>query len=853
MDSSVPPGLSTEPNSPATLQRQRTHSHSQSQILGHKGSDSIEIKKEEVATRLNERDTWDRRTTSFEDPKYNDQARGGGRPDPRYSDNNRGRFYDRDRDTHRDREANWDRDRDYNRDRAGPVGRMAGRDLDRDRRPDERDRYDTRRPAGGEQRHEPTRRYDNRPSTSGPPESPTTAARPDDSRDRERPGPPADTRSTRPVGEERSLGPLRPLEDRDRRPLPPPEDRRPPNDDRRSVVNDRRPPPPSERDRERPGRPIDDRPPPSHNDRRPLPPDNHRRSPVPGSGYNADRQARPLPTDDYRPPRVASPADRSRPVDPSSRAPPPAVDDRRAQAPGSSLARPRPTSTTITPSDVRPPIPDRPPVDRTTRSHVPLEDRISRPAPSLQDRLSGVNEQTPSSRPEARLPVTEPRPPVGSGPEPSLRPADARPPPPSKDTAAESARPANPPPGTEDRGRPTDRFPPHLAPASQTDRDRTRSGTAVPFAGNRAPSVARDDNRSTTKRPLTVSPSRRYNDAPPPPRSGFANRPPVGEYERERRPDNAGMDVDPSSRYSGDRPPPAVYRRSSPAPFPERNWPPSSGPETYPADARRPATDNYPHSEWREGDTRYPADDYDRRAWDRDRERDRDYERDARVSERDTLPPPISSGPTSTWDRDRDRRPYPPSSVDSAAPPARPYDQRPLSARLTDGYPTADERHPDRDRDVDRDNRSAYPRDYDRRYPPASVDPPATYNRVRPRSPSPAGSARAPPVKRLRDESYPAYYSPTPSNTMDVTSDYPPHGRTRTPQPSSYYNDRPGYGASSAAAAPPRDRDYPDARETYPGYERRPVDSRPLPPNRRTPPEYSRPYDRDDRRYGARP
>lgn len=869
VDPSGPPGLSTQPNSPTTMHRQRTHSQSH---LGQKSNDSIEIKKEEVATRLGDRDNnWDRRPNSLEDMKYNDQGRKGGRPDTRYIDNNRDRLYDRDRDAHRDRdrerEANWDRDRDHNRDRGGPIGRMNSRDLDRDRRNDDRDRFDNRRPTGEPRHYEPLRRHDSRTSVTGPPESPTTAARSDENRDRDRPGPPGDARVPRPLGEERSLGSFRPPDDRDRRPPPLHDDRRPPPDDRRPVPGDRRGPPPSlERERDRPGRPVDDRQPPSISDRRPLPPDERRRSPGPGNnGYNADRQARPHLPDDPRPLRAGSPsADRSRPVGPpsTSRGPPPIIEDRRPQPPISNThvasdrgrppaderAVPRPaTSAPIPPSDDRPSLADRS-IDRTTRTHVPLEDRISRPPPTLQERLSGGSEQPPAARQEVRPSAIEPRPPAA---QPALRAADVRPPP-SNEPPTESSRPttSGSGPGTEERGRPADRFP-RPPPPVQADRDRIRSGPAPPYVGSRAPSVAREDNRAF-KRVPSVSPSRRYVA----PRSGFTNRPPPAEYDRDRRPDNAIMDVDPPpSRYDGaERPPPSVYRRSPPATYTDRNWPPS-GPDSYPADARRPpppsADSHAPYSrEWREDERGYPPGDYDRRAWDRDRERDRDYERETRIPERDPLPPP-SSGPTSTWERDR--RAYPPPPVDTAAPPARPFDQRPLSARLTDGYPPAD----DRDRDIDRD-RPPYSRDYDRaRYPPGGVEPPAAYNRVRPRSPSPAGSTRAPPVKRIREEGYPGYYSPTHSNAMDVTPDYPPHPRTRTsPPPASYYDDPrgPGYnvGPTSSGVPPPRDREYPDARDVY-TYDRRGVDTRGPPPSRRTPPPYARPYERDDRRYPPRP
>ncbi|CAL1705983.1 unnamed protein product [Somion occarium] len=876
-DTTGPPGLNTQPSSPTAVQRQRSQPEAQ---YAHGNLDkitlgeSVEVKKEEIPPRLRD-STWNQRPGSLDDMKssFNDHVRNGNRPEARYNDNNRSRFYDRERDRDRDRDINWDRDRD----RVGPGIRVNNRDIDRDRRNDDRFRPDNRRPTADQRHYEPRypqgqegglRRYDTKSSISSAPELPATAnaapaSRVEDTRERDRVGPPVDTRVPRPLGEERSSGSLRLAEDRDRRPppplddrRPPPDDRRPPPEDRRPAFDDRRPQddrrgPPPPLDRERSSRALDDRrpPPPAAVDRR-LPLDDHdrRRSPGPGGpGYNNDRPVRPLPLDDRRPPRAGSPpppppalstGDRgppddrrpppaSRPIDrtrqvaaPPARGPPPAAEDRRQLPPAP------PPASTVVDRDRQ----GRPPVDdRSDRDHP-----IARPPPHVEDRdrnerLGGRPEQTPTSRTEA-APITSSEPRLPVAPESTLRPADAR-----GEAHTEASRPPPAISTAEDRGRPimSDRFARGGAPPAG-DRERTRTGP-IPSHTGRAPSVVRDDRTFKPRLP-TVSPSRRNEYRP-----GY--RPPA-DYDRDRRPDSSVMDVGNPPRYgANDRP----YRRPSPTAYDrsDRSWVPAA--DAFPADsARRPPPDSHPFSrEWRE-DERSFSQDWDR--WrDPDRERDREFDRDSRFVERDALPP---AAPPATWDRDR-RISYPPAA-DAPAAPARPFEPRPLSARLSDTYPPDD-----RDRVIDRDR--PFARDFERgRYP--ADEPPAAFNRVRPRSPSPAGSLRRhtddlrPPMKRVRDDAYSAgYYSP-PSAVMDVSSDYSHShvpARLRTPPPAAGYYDESrggGYNVTSAARGVSRERDFADARDAY-AYDRRDARMPPPPPPRRSPPPYGRAYDRDDRRY----
>ncbi|KAI0075863.1 hypothetical protein K474DRAFT_1663752 [Panus rudis PR-1116 ss-1] len=871
---------------------------------------------------------------------YNDGNRG------RWTDrDNKDRDFrdrDRDRDWERDRERDRGSGRDFDRDRR-PDDRP--RYSDNRRPPPEQrhyepryntglSRYDTKSsaagdappPASGARRDESRERDRSRPPLDRvprPEDRPFTSSRPPlDDRDR-RPLPPDDRRPP-PVDDRRGPAPID--RDRDRRPI---DDRRapPPASDRRAD------PPVDDRDRRPTTGPLSSstyatdrqvRPPPADDRRSGVPPPPARISrPSSPALSTTSREARM--GDDRRPPPVSRDIDRTRsgPAPPSSaRGPPPpsASDDRRPAAvadrdrparPGppddrrapiaedrSANARPPPSVSTT--SAVAPPAiesPTRasarapPPAvvderDRATRAPVPLEDRISSRAPTLQERLGGRPE--PGAPPAARDERVPPRP-TGPNAEPlstatsvvKEERAMSRPPP---DTS-------RPPPVTEPKRDPAPSRPSDLAPASGDDRGRpltsdrfssSRGGysSSRPPPGPPPPRGSNTTTASYTRAPSVARDDRSFKPRSPSPRKGDYNRPgyrpPPADYDRRS---DAAMDVDappppPPARFSGnDRAPPASYRRASPPPYTrpaERSYadlyPPPESTRRHDLDSH---ASSYPSRDWRE-DQRGYNDDWDRRGgWDRDRERDREFDRDPRYLDRD--PPPPVSGPPA-WDSrdDRDRRSsYP--SADSTVPP-RPYESRPLSARLSDGYPPAD----DRDRERDR----TYGRDFDRRYPAAAADTdPAPFtSRVRPRSPSPAPSSLRrpvddirPPIKRVRDEAYPSgYYSPTAASPLDPPppSDYahgppPTSSRLRNSPPppsSSYYDDRPGYGSSGGGAPPPRERDrerdFVDTRDTYASYDRA-VDSRmpPPPPPRRSPPPYGRAsYGRDDRRgYIPRP
>ena len=309
------------------------------------------------------------------------------------------------------------------------------------------------------------------------------------------------------------------------------------------------------------------------------------------------------------------------------------------------------------------------------------------------------------------------------------------------------------------------------------------------------------------------------------------------------------MDVDPPPRFSDTRPP---YRRPSPPPaasYParsgerDRTWVPAGEAPSYrdsEPTSRLPAEPlSYPPREWRDSDRRPYTEDLADRSWDRPRE----YERDSRLPDREAPPP--------AWEtrEERERRgTYPPPPAD-LPPPARSYEQRPLSSRLTDPDPY--------DRTYPRDDRAPG------RYPP--VDPPSSYSRIRPRSPSPGPLRRStanddlrPPLKRPRDSSYPTpggggYYPPPDRDEPrgPPPSDYPPRLRTPPPARGGGYYDDPRYNTS-----PGRDRDYVDSRDRDPGYvyDRREPPGR-MPPPRSPPPPYGRlpAYGRDDRRYSVPP
>ncbi|THH26840.1 hypothetical protein EUX98_g7347 [Antrodiella citrinella] len=722
-----------------------------------------------------------------------------GSPDPRRElDNNRGRYADaRDR---RDREPerkeggpNWDRYRPRDRDDR-LDNRYPPRDFDRDRR----------FPPRYQNTDNSLRRNDSKSSVTDPTVAPLgTSANLPGARDRERSVPP-DSQPPRPLTEERSFG----------------------------RYDDRRPPPP----------PLD---------RRPIGPPDDRRGPPPPLDVFLPTQPQAMGRDrDLAPPPTGRPTDdRAR----DSRAgPPPSLGDRISRPPVRQPSLrdrigggPEPSSATFTR-----------PGERQVRSTGAPEER------------SAVMSAPPTPRDTPRPVGTAPtaattsdvRPPSSSVPDTAARPTDARAnvSATTNTSSTEPPRPAaaSPAVAAEERGRPVNNDRLRQSSGPVPERERVNSGPARGnYPGNNAPARVSED-RTFKPRGTTVSPSRR--DFKP------------GFYDRDRRPDSANvMDVDAPSRFPGsatDRvpPPPASYRRPSPPPFNrDRPWVPYSGDNArrHPADAHGGA----PYTrDWRDDERGgYGGDDWDRRSsWDRDRDRDgppRDRG-DGRFVERDAVP----GGGAPTWEtrEERDRRvsyggtsdaPPPPNSASTTRST---YENRPLSSRLTDGYPAAASIADDRDRDRDR---PPYGRDYDRRYPPPPLPldadaPGGPYSRVRPRSPSPPPSARRPgvddmrppPLKRARDDGYPpsaasgaagtpGYYTPPPPppDAPPAAPDYHLAARMRTPPVSAgaYYD-----------ADRDREREFVDDGIGYGRYDGR------LPPPR-SPPPYGRPGYRDDRRY----
>ena len=849
----------------------------------------------------------------------NDGDRGPSPRDQRPYDREKERERERDRD--RSREKDYDRDAD--RDRRPDYGRYRD-----DRRVDDRSHpLDDRRPPNGaryESRH-PLRRYDSKTSDgfgSGGRDDRGPDSRPPPrnlGEERAIIRPPLNTSVSSPSVPEDRRGPLSGSGDRGRPPPPLPviDDRRvppalrsperqprasedirsPPTPaDRLGRPDDRRPPPPPATDR--PALAPDDRrraPSPTGNDRLPPRPlDDHRPSaPVP-SALSSDRSVRP--GDERRPsiapgdrlPPAATNEDRRLPVPPPTDRPRP-VEDRRpavleergARAPGSAPADSLPARPSLDDRAPRPVQPD----DRSTRPPVSLESRISR-APSLQERLSQPVPPRPDDRPAPRLEERLSRP---AHAPPSLEerlsnPAaavDTHPP------RAVDDRPPRPPPPPSDRPivRPDDRTvlaepaptssltdrPPshgedrHFTPAGRFARPASPAlserGHPPPRPPYRAPSIARDEPPRSFRphspipaRPPSRSDVREFRPGPAAdhrdrdrvdPRPPY--RPDPERYPPEHRPSDL-MDVDLPPRFSDSRP---AFRRppSPPAdPYPpragdrDRSWVPAGEAPPYrdTEPGRRPAVDShgYPAREWRETDRLPYGDDLHDRSWDRSRE----YDRDARFTEHDAAP--------RAWEmrEERERRgTYPPPA--DLPPPARPYEQRPLSSRLTDPYP--DER--------------AYPPRDDRA--PARYEPPSSYSRVRPRSPSPGPLRRSaasddlrPPLKRARDDSFPAP-GPGPAYYPPADRDEPGYAapaRLRTPPPppppptgGAYYE------GARYNASPGREREYVDARERErePGYyERRdPPGTGRMPLPRSPPPPYGRPYGRDDRRYSLPP
>ncbi|KAH9892423.1 hypothetical protein C8Q73DRAFT_648877 [Cubamyces lactineus] len=493
-----------------------------------------------------------------------------------------------------------------------------------------------------------------------------------------------------------------------------------------------------------------------------------------------------------------------------------------------------------------------PPVRSDDRPAPRLEDRLSRPAnmpPSLEERLSnptGPDDRSLRSSSDDRtsrplpLPVERPVP----------RPAESR------SILPEVVHPQH----TAER--PVTRAEERVfTPANRTIRPTTPVGSdrghppLPPSRSYRAPSVAPAGTRDETQRSYRPpSPGRS------PVRPDIRETRPAGEpRERERLAYRSG----PDDRYVPERrpapaPTPALaagqdlmevdsvhsravesrlsYRRPSPPPaeiYPSRDrdrdraWVPAGEAYREPEAGRRMAAEP-PHSytrDWRE-EQRVYGDDWHERSWDRPHE----YDRDARYVERDAAPP----GWETREDRER-RGAYPPDMPPPST--SRAY-ERPLSSRLTDPYPE-DRAYLDRGR-----------------YPPVEPPPPpASYSRVRPRSPSPLGrrgagdDMRPPPMKRAREDPY--YYPDDPPRGAPV--DYPPPRlRSPPPPPSGAYYDDPRYPPSPPGA---RERDYPDRDVLgYAPYDRRADSVARMPPPPRSPPPYARaPYGRDDRRYSMPP
>jgi hypothetical protein len=545
-------------------------------------------------------------------------------------------------------------------------------------------------------------------------------------------------------------------------------------------------------------------------------------------------------------------ADRARPVDDRRPVVPPHTDHSARPGEGKipgDYSRPLTTTTPASgdaSTSVRPAAVDRSSRPADDRSHPPAVD--SRPArpPSLQERLSA---KSADQSPAARAPTSTSIPGSATAGAPANSSVGA-----TRSTDAGPPTRAVPPPFSrpEERSRPpvNDRLVRAASPRGRSPGP-PDSGTSgrYNYTRNRPLSLARDDGPPRNYKPRGDTTSPRRGEYRPGDRPSYPDR-----YERDRSRDRRPDPVDIDSPRFSDRPS-ASYRRSPPPYGRDRHW------GDYPMEPdRRQPSDGPPlpgayGRDWRDEDRVGPGPSYDewdhsRRDWERGPpplDRDRDYERDRepRYGDREPLPP-------LGWEtrEERDRRvsgTLPPSS--SSLPPVdvppRPFESRPLSARLSDAYPPDD-----RDRD----------RSYDRpRYPPIDSSPPGGYSRIRPRSPSPARRPGVPaddvrpPLKRPRDNGYgpPGYYSP-PSSSLDNGRDYPP-SRMRTPPlgpPGGYYDDVRDYpprGISPAGSMRDRDRDFGDG---YPPYDRRDPPSLNRIPPPRSPPPYPRPvYGRDDRRY----
>lgn len=822
----------------------------------------------------------------------------------RYPDNRTGtrfnRDYDRDKDRDRERDRRGtdfstryekpryiDNRRPYEPRGAPPLRGsdskssvdappLSSRPLDERTIPDSRaprpsgeDRsFDSRRPLNDDRAPEARRPIDDHPLDSRGSRQFWDDRQPEsrDSRPQERS---LESRLSRPPGEDRFFNGRPPPDDRDprdRRPLPPSDERlvKPTiADDRvpKGLPDERRSLP------DRAVRPDDDRrlsqlkeipsgtPSSSYSRNAPpvatdtVPPQPPSRLSAPTTAL-ADATTRPI--DDRRPP-APSTVDRALPPSDRPAVSSAALADRAVRStderrPSEDYPARAPVGATGSPPESRsldrvPPRP-LPPQDSRAITRPPIpngshEERNGR-TPSLQDRISARPGEPPLARPagDDRVPTPLDRPPR---PAPEATSATRPPSEPAQiSTKPVDTRPSAVPPALSDRiQRPDERGRPPT-------NDRSGPPPARYYSKPRPLSPPRDDGPRTFKpRGNTVSPRR--------PEYRPVDRTYPDRYERERSPERRPDTLDVDRRF-GDRPS-AGYRRPSPLPFNrDRTWTDNFAND---ASRRHPTDAPPPHTytrEWREEDRPVPGagfEDWERgRDWERSRppppDRDRDYERDPRFVD-------------SSWEtrEERERRvgstfPPPPAPNVADAPPPRPFETRPLSARLSDGYPPAEDR--ERDRTYDRS-----------RYPPMDTNP-AGYSRVRMRSPSPspirrpgaADELNRPPLKRARDDAYgpPGYYSTPPPGSIDPPRDYPP-SRLRSPPPAPpgpYYDDAREYpprGVSPAGSVRERERDFPE-RDGYPPYDRRDPPSGRMPPPRASPSYNRPPYARDDRRY-ARP
>ncbi|KAF9241770.1 hypothetical protein BU15DRAFT_73119 [Melanogaster broomeanus] len=521
-------------------------------------------------------------------------------------------------------------------------------------------------------------------------------------------------------------------------------------------------------------------------------------------------EGRPPPFDDRRPPPPAGADDRRLSIDdrpmrpppgPESRALLPSSEDRSSRLP---LSSDDPVAITRTGADddrgarATSLVAD----ERPARTTVPLEERISQPAPtpSLQDRLSQPGPVVPTRVDIARQPSLEERLSHGSVPaavtgtaggaaasdRATLSDSSRTSPLDAPRTAALSdrqpvndrfARPVTPPGRTYARSSSVARDDLRPPPPKDDLRDRDRisdfrpgrdlsrerqGGPPPPTSSSYRSDLDRSfgDRDIRDRRELDVdapAPSARFGDplsraGPPLPPRRYSP-PPALDRERERsrgiylprsppplRGGEGAYDPDGDRRYAGDRDRDAYEQR-------RRDW---YGPGD---DDKRGPIPPPPPVSWRPFD-RPAFGDRDRDRFDRDRDRDiRDRERDR---DRDLGPPPSLRA---NWD-DRDRRGpafplSPPSRMDNNGIGAA----RSLSARLTDPYAppgagAADDR--------------AYPppREFDRPRYGALDDHPLPFSRVRGRSPSPPprrvlgglSDDLRPPLKRAREDGVPPYW-----------------------------------------------------------------------------------------------